>query len=295
MAIPNDDLRSLDDPRLAFGEWLFKKGGQVFGPVGSKGLAEMLYRGEIEATTSVISADRRDESHWTPVAQVPLFVLHAKKAEALRKVEGEFRLEAKRGRRRLALFLVAAAALTALGVLAIRKQGGRTGSRWLEDFGEGIRVASPARVGLPRRVPGDEIAVTLDSTEPSKAKGPVRSSPNSGASMTQGKDTSRSSVHDDLVEARFDAKAIETGVSRQQRMLVPCFKAEVARSPDYRGRVPLEFAIGNDGRVSALWIDEPRFKEGTLKDCVWSAMATWRFDPFPGERPTVKLAFEVGG
>jgi hypothetical protein len=61
-----------------------------------------------------------------------------------------------------------------------------------------------------------------------------------------------------------------------------------------RGRRAIEFAIGNDGKIAALWIDEPRFKQGLLRDCLQAALAGWRFDPFPGQRPTVSLAFRIG-
>jgi hypothetical protein len=58
--------------------------------------------------------------------------------------------------------------------------------------------------------------------------------------------------------------------------------------------VPIEFAIGNDGRVVQLWIDEPRFRKGPLEQCLTAALAAWRFDTFPGQRPTVSLAFRIG-
>ena len=83
-------------------------------------------------------------------------------------------------------------------------------------------------------------------------------------------------------------------MAREQRTLAPCFKAEAQRSPDFFGDVPIEFAIANDGRVVQLWIDEPRFRAGELKDCLAKALAGWRFEPFPGQRPTVSLAFRIG-
>jgi hypothetical protein len=97
-----------------------------------------------------------------------------------------------------------------------------------------------------------------------------------------------------MTEARFDAAAIQAGVARQQRSLVPCFRDQAARDPEYRGQVPLEFTIGNDGRVAALYVDDPRFREGPLRACLERALAGWRFEPFPGQRPTVQLAFGVG-
>ena len=58
--------------------------------------------------------------------------------------------------------------------------------------------------------------------------------------------------------------------------------------------MPIEFVIGNDGKVVQLWIDEPQFKAGPLHDCLVKALGGWRFDPFPGQRPTVSLAFGMG-
>ncbi len=94
--------------------------------------------------------------------------------------------------------------------------------------------------------------------------------------------------------AQFDGRKIQAVVGREQRTLVPCFRDEATRSPDFRGDVPIEFAVGNDGRVAKLWIDEPRFREGALRECLVRALAAWRFDPFPGQRPTVSLAFGIG-
>jgi hypothetical protein len=98
----------------------------------------------------------------------------------------------------------------------------------------------------------------------------------------------------ELVAASFDPRRIQAVVGREQRSLAPCFRAEADRSPDFRGDVPIEFVIGNDGRVAQLWIDEPRFKEGPLRECLQKALGAWRFDTFPGQRPTVSLAFGIG-
>ena len=36
------------------------------------------------------------------------------------------------------------------------------------------------------------------------------------------------------------------------------------------------------------------FKDGPLRECLLKALGAWRFDPFPGQRPTVSLAFGIG-
>lgn len=279
-----------DDPRLEGGEWLFRRGGQVFGPVDSRGIAAMLYRGEVDGATEVSAGD----GTWRPLSDISIFVLHAKKAEAGLRVEREVTgarlLRARRNRRRAVVIVVAAVLLVAgAGGTAFFLAGrARETSPLLEDFGAGIRIASAARVGLSQRSGDDEVEVPFDA--PERAAPQRRSRPQQRGAPPQGGAVDGG----DLVAAQFDGAKIQAVVGREQRTLVPCFRAEASRSPDFQGDVPFEFAIGNDGRVAALWIDEARFREGALKECLWSALRAWRFDAFPGQRPTVSLAFRIG-
>lgn len=297
-----------DDPALEGGEWLFRRAGEVFGPVDSRTLAAMLYRGELEPTTPVSSGD----GHWTPVGELPPFVVHAKKAQAALRVEREVtgaRLLRQRRGRRKALAVAAAALLLVAGAiggafLMARRSAGT--NPLLEDFGAGIRIASVARVGVSSRAaPDDEIEVPLDGGPGEGtpgagpggggARGALRRDPGlAGRGGPAGRAASGDVSGGELVAAQFDERKIQSVVAREQRTLVPCFRAEAARSPEFRGDVPIEFAIGNDGRVAALWVDDPRFKQGALRDCLLQALHGWRFDPFPGQRPTVSLAFRIG-
>jgi hypothetical protein len=281
------------DPNLEGGEWLFRRAGQVFGPVDSRGMAAMLYRGEIDGTTPLSPGD----GTWRPLAEVSIFLVHAKKAEAGLRVEREVTgarlLRARTQRRKVALAVAGVLLLVAAsvgGVLWLTREQGKT-SALLEDFGAGIRIASAARVGVSRReAPDDLVEVTLAGPEAERtaqrrlAKRTAPVAPASSGAVDGG----------DLVLAQFDEKKIQAVVGREQRTLAPCFRAEAARSPEFEGDVPIEFAIGNDGKVAQLWIDEPRFKQGALRDCLQAALAGWRFDPFPGQRPTVSLAFRIG-
>jgi hypothetical protein len=90
-------------------------------------------------------------------------------------------------------------------------------------------------------------------------------------------------------------RRIQEVVARRQGSLAPCLREEARRSPEWAGEIPIEFAVGNDGRVAALWIDEPRFKSGELRECLLRRLAEWEFDRFPGQRPVVSLAFRIGG
>ncbi|WP_242346560.1 AgmX/PglI C-terminal domain-containing protein [Anaeromyxobacter terrae] len=303
MAPGTDETLLLDDSRLEGGEWLFRKGGQVFGPVDSRGLAAMLYRGELDPSTPVSPGD----GSWRPVGDVPLFILHAKRAAAAQRVEREVtgarQLAARRGRRRALGWAVAIALLVGgaavVGFLLARRPPET--SALLEDFGAGISIASAARVGVGHRAPEAEEMVEVPMDAPPAASGtgrarPPAPSPEKGGGLAAASRRASGGAVDggELVAAQFDERKIQTVVSREQRTLVPCFRDEATRSPDFHGDVPIEFAIGNDGRVAALWIDEPRFRAGALKDCLVKALGGWRFETFPGQRPTVSLAFRIG-
>ncbi len=289
MAPGTDEIPLEKDPRLEGGEWLFRRGGQVFGPVDSRGIAAMLYRGEIDATTPLSTGD----GSWRPLSEISLFLVHAKKAAAAQRVEREVTgarlLRERRNRRRLVAAVLAVVVLVggAVTVVVVLSRGSAGTSPLLEDFGAGIRIASAARVGVSRRPAEDLVEVPRDAPEhDASRRRPARAaSPAAAHGSLEG---------GELVAAQFDPRKIQAVVGREQRTLAPCFRDEASRSPDFRGDVPIEFAIGNDGRVVQLWIDEPRFRKGSLQHCLEAALAAWRFDPFPGQRPTVSLAFRIG-
>ncbi|HSM91352.1 MAG TPA: AgmX/PglI C-terminal domain-containing protein [Anaeromyxobacteraceae bacterium] len=281
----------IDDPALESGEWLFKKTGKVFGPIPSARLAQMLYKGELDAETPVSQGD----GTWQTVADVPIFMVHARKAQAALRVEREVtgaRLLRQRKHRR---------GLVALLVVLVGAMGGGGYAAWyfaaksaqrnplLEDFGSGIRISVAATVGAGHRA-DDEIAVDIEQVDDGRGAGRRGGAGVAGATGG-GRGTADGG---DLVAAQYDPARIQAVVAREQRTLAECFKEEARRSPDFSGDIPLEFAVGNDGRVAQLWIDVPRFKSGPLKDCLVRKLAAWRFDAFPGQRPTVALSFGIG-
>ncbi|HYG66662.1 MAG TPA: AgmX/PglI C-terminal domain-containing protein [Anaeromyxobacteraceae bacterium] len=288
----SQDPIHVDDPALEGGEWLFKRDGQVFGPVDSRAIAAMLYRGELDAATPISTGD----GAFTPVGSVPAFVLHAKKAEAALRVEREVtgaRLLARRKRRfRSASATIAALALLGGALFGAYRLASRPqpGHALLEDFGSGIRLASAARIGAGRAEREEEFAVTFDPAAPPRPARPAPPPARAPAAAPAG-----DVAGGELVAARWDEGKIQSVVAREQRTLAPCFREEARRSPDFRGDIPIEFAIGNDGRVAELWIDEPRFRQGPLRECLFRTLRAWRFEPFPGQRPTVSLAFRIDG
>jgi hypothetical protein len=287
-------MMNIDDPALEGGEWLFKSGGKVFGPVPSRRLAQMLYKGEVSGDTPVSTGD----GTWQVVADLPIFMVHARKAEAALRVEREVTgarmLRQRRHRRGAMIVGVILAAAMAAGGYAAWVVANRAPERnaLLEDFGSGIRISVAATIGTGRRDAQEEIAVEIERLDPGRSA--ARKGSGGTAGGAAGGPSRGVADGGDLVAAQYDPARIQAVVAREQRTLAECFRAEASRSPDFAGNIPIEFAVGNDGRVAQVWIDEPRFKSGPLKDCLANKFKGWRFDPFPGQRPTVALTFGIG-
>ncbi len=281
---------TIDDPTLEGGDWLFQREGRVYGPVEGLRLAQLLYRGELHAASLVSSGD----GTWHPAAQVPQLLLHVKKAEAALRVEQEVTgaraLRARRAWTRTAGLLLGAVALVG-GAGGLALWLGQRGDRspLLDDFGAGISIAAPARIAVAGRGgPGEvEVALTPDAPAPRRSDGSRLTRPAAGPSAG-------SAEGGELVATQFDAGRIQEVVGRQQRSLAPCLRAEAERVPGFAGEVPLEFTIGNEGKVVRVAITDPRMRQGALRDCFERVLSGWSFDRFPGQRPSVALVFRVG-
>lgn len=281
----------IDDPALDGGDWLFQRDGKVYGPVEGRRLAGLLYTGELTAASLISSGD----GSWHPVSQDAIFIVHLRKAEASLRVEQEVTgaraLRAREQRTRTAgLVLGALALLAGAAGLAIALGRGGDHSPLLDDFGAGITISVPARVGVAGRLDdgGIEVAVTPDAPAARRNGTPRPASLASPATAAAAADGG------ELIATQFDASRIQEVVGRQQRTLAPCLRAEAERNPDFAGEVPLEFTIGNEGRVVRVVIPDPRLRQGPLRDCFEQVLAGWSFDHFPGQRPSVALAFKVG-
>jgi hypothetical protein len=292
-----DGLIEIDDPALDGGDWLFKKDGQVYGPVEGRRLAELVYRGDVTGATPVSCGD----GDWRPLDQVGAFLVHVRKAEAAQRVEQEVTgarlLKARQARTRsLALGLGAALLVAGAAGLAVLLSGGARGrSPLLDDFGAGISIAVPARVAVARPVASDEVEVAFGSTGAARPVRPATSArPGPAPGEASGARSPGSVEGGDLVETQFDAGRIQAVVATQQRTLARCLNEHAARAPDFSGEVPLEFTVGNEGKVVRVAVTDPRLRQGPLRDCFERILSAWSFDRFPGQRPTVSLVFRVG-
>lgn len=83
-------------------------------------------------------------------------------------------------------------------------------------------------------------------------------------------------------------------VTSNKKTLFQCLLAEAQRDPGLSAKIPIEFTIGNNGKVANVWVDHPAFKSGSLPECLLKELQKWPFKPYDGEQANVSLSFSVG-
>ncbi len=287
------DSRNVDHAEHPLGgEWLYRKGELVLGPVQGAQLLDRLYAGDINGQTEVALVGEDFER----VTQVEALRIHLAKAEAKWRVDALERRVRDRARRQrnVRLTMLAGVALVVAGAAgAVARYMAVHGTFDTRTEEAAIAVEPPViRLARARRQQDEMLDYPLDKggRRPTGATGtrPAGLGTRSGQGAPEGES-------DDVsIEAKFDRGAIQTVIAQRQRALYPCFAEEAKRSPGLAERIPIEFVIGNDGQVKKLWVDHPRFAEGALQECIFKELQRWPFRPYEGQQATVGLSFTIG-
>ena len=273
------------------GEWLYRKGELVLGPVHGAQLLDKLYAGEINGQTEVAPIGEDFER----ITHVEALRVHLAKAEAKWRVDALERRVHDRARRQrnVRLSILAGVALVvagAAGAVARYMAVHGTFDKRVEEAA--IAVEPPViRLAKARKQQDEMLDYPMDRGGRRPAGTPTRSTPPGGRSGSSGPENDPDDVS---IEAKFDRGSIQTVIAQRQRALYPCFAEEARRSPGLAERIPIEFTIGNDGQVKKLWVDNPRFAEGDLRDCLLKELQRWPFRPYEGQQATVGLSFTIG-
>ncbi|MDC0707814.1 AgmX/PglI C-terminal domain-containing protein [Stigmatella sp. ncwal1] len=286
-------------------QWLFRQGDLVLGPLSGQQLVEKLYTGELTGDTLVAPPGVRD---FQRLDSMEGFRVHVARAAAKMRVDAEMRLVNERKRRKRTLIGstlgVVTLVLVGLAVWAGRRFAVH-GPGGGEDEYADISVEMPT-ITLAQAPSEDEDLLAYPtqgapSRPPDKAPGtgpskPVAAaSPASAAVPKKPRSGSVSTEPDGLdMGVSFDQGAINKVVATNQRTLFRCFKEEAERRPGFAAKVPIEFVIGNDGRVNKLWVDHPQLKDGALHKCLLGELQRWPFKPYKGSLASVGLSFTVG-
>jgi hypothetical protein len=272
-------------------QWLFRQGELVLGPIATSALVEKLYAGEVDARTEVA---RPESGNFRRLADVESFKVHLAKAEAKQRVDAQERTISKqRKRTRNIKFGIVT------GVVLMVAVGAAWTARYLSvhglfkdnvDIYAGISVSAPD-IRKAKKHQGDDELVDYPFGGDARAKA-------KGAAVAhRGGKTKMSDEADDpdgMQTANYDQEGIKSVISAKQKTLFPCIAAEAQRQPGLNASVPIEFVVGNDGKVMKVWVDNPKFKDGPLSECLLRELQKWPFKPYNGSSATVGLSFKIG-
>jgi hypothetical protein len=279
-------------------QWLFRQAELVLGPVSREQLVEKLYAGEITALTPV---SRLGENDFRPLSTLDGFGLHIAKAQAKLRVEAKDRSDQQASRRKRTVVLsvvgavavvIAVSAAAGARYLAVHNPWANTDALAFADI-----TMDPPTITLAKASTGDEELLDYPfepgkpSRRPERPSHPGRTGDKAHPTSAAAKPTKDS---EGLEIGEADQAAIHEVVAAHQRSLYPCLMAEAQRKPGLSARIPIEFVVGNDGKVSKLWVDNPDFKNGPLADCMLKTLQKWPFKPGGGAGASVGLSFTIG-
>ena len=282
------------------GDWLFKQGDLLLGPVPARALIDKLYRGEIDATTPIA---RDGQETFTPIGQLEQFKLHVTKAAVKVQVDRDT-VSMKVAEHRRSVFKLGG--FSVLGVLVLA--GGAYGAYWLaihkpwrtQDMDDliAINVEAPT-ISLATRKP-DEVAVALPDPTSTAHRPKVAAKhggrPGHRAPTPTAGPPAQADADGLASHQQFDSTAIAQIAQQKASSIYPCIMKEAkAHPPDQPVSLPLEFTVSNQGKVGKLWVDNHDYGAGTpLYACILKTLNGWKFPKYEGEQANVKLKFNWG-
>lgn len=269
--------------------WLFRQGELVLGPVAPEQIIEKIYSHELADKSEV---QLMGSGQFKTLAEVDIFKVHLAKAAAKKRVEAHAADHEQKVRKKtgatiaigVVMVLLTGGALVAVGrYIAVHSPG-----RSVEELAWGdIEVEAPT-IAKARNNDDDLVAYNSPGQPNKPRPGGTRKTGSPGSGQTAAGDDP-----DGMQMAAFDKSDIDTVVKKHQNSLFPCLK-QVAK-PGQVTKVPLEFVIGQGGKVTKVWVDNPDLKESGLQDCLLAQLQKWPFKPVEGESPTVSLSFNIKG
>ncbi|TSC21669.1 AgmX/PglI C-terminal domain-containing protein [Corallococcus sp. Z5C101001] len=284
-------------------QWLFRQGDLVLGPITASQVVEKLYTGELTPDSPVAPAGEREFRNLRDTAA---FQVHIARYEAQGRVAQTMRVEQARNQRRVkVLGGVAAGVAIVLGIAGwyLARNAAVYGLFGAGEEGDGITM-DPPTIRLAQARVDDEDLVAYPTNDPRRPDRPAGQAgvpgktPGTAVASAASRPPRTGNVTTDPdgleMAQQFDQGAINRVVAGNQSKLFRCFKEEAERTPGLAAKIPMEFVIGNDGRVAKLWVDNPQFKQGPLFECLFAELKKWPFKAYDGERATVGLSFNIG-
>jgi hypothetical protein len=278
------------------GDWLFRHGELVLGPVPAHQIVEKLYRGELNGSSEI---SLLGDGHFMRLSEVEFFKLHLAKAEAKLRVDAVAQAERVKSKRKrnfglgivaLLAVLFASGAAAVARYLAIHNPWKNVDELAFAD----ISVEPPTIALAQARANEDLVDYPTRGLKSQRRAGDRADRTRFASAKVDRGSKSEDEEPDGLKTGQFDRDSINAVVAVRQKTLYSCVADEVRKRPGLTAKIPIEFVIGNDGKVNKLWVDHPMFKEGSLQECLFRELQKWSFKSYPGEQATVGFSFKIG-
>lgn len=277
-----DKARTLDT------NWLYQQQGQVFGPVKSKELLQMLYEGEIDAETPIAVED----GEFQPLRRIGVFRAHLPKVEKhreeVREAEAQHRRVAKDRLVKRAtligatvLVVVTAAVAVPWYVISTREAQAEADKveredalrKELDDLLASVTIEPP-------------LLALVDEPAPTGKK--KRRKRRGGGAV-----------------ARFSGGAVKTGELTRQEIMAGvarafsgfkrCIVQQMQRDPEsVSDQIVLRFSVNNAGRAQNVSLKDRFLRRSDLNTCMSGQLQKVRWRAYKGEVRNVDYPITVG-
>ncbi|MFC1611469.1 hypothetical protein ACFL6C_10955 [Myxococcota bacterium] len=275
------------DIAKAEGEWLFRIGGEIHGPVPQKVVVQKLLRGEIAPNTPVA----KEGGDFYPIAQVKIFVPHVQQAK---------KLAAKRAAAKVRKVL--------LGVVALVIAGGGVAGYFVYQ----AHLAAKAKAEQERKAKlaalenqrkkfesdADLALVALVTVNEADIKMGGRRPRRSYDRRDKRKDKDKDKDKDKAPLEGLDASSCQrprgtilSPLLKHAAQLTVCVNEMRKSQPGVSmpDRLNIEFVVRPDGKVSNFAVLDRHYRTGLLKNCMTKVFIRVRYPAAEGSNCPVEL------
>lgn len=278
------------------GEWLYRVGEEVRGPVPFESVVSKLLSGELTPKTMVA----REGGEWHPIAQVAAFEPHV--AIYQENVTKKSAAIAKRIALALGILVLIAAGIAAYFLLGENEHKAvlaEVAQRRSEEELDRQRHAfeSMPKMGLVALVSlGTEQDVKIKKkTTTGGGKKTGKSGGKSGLSGS-GEGGSSSEEDDMVMSCKLSQSAIFGTLNKHLAKINVCVEDEKTRDAvNLPNQLELEFVVKPTGTVSDFHVNDRHYRTGPMNNCMIKAFNTIKFPESDGTNCPVTIPIKIGG
>ncbi len=276
------------------GEWLYRVGQEVRGPVAFESVVSKLLAGELTPKTQVA----REGGEWHPIAQVAAFEPHVL----------IYQKQASKKARKVAQTIA-----LVLGIIVVIAAGIAGYWLWLENehkkvLAEVARLRSETDLERQRRIleSGSKMGlvalVSLGNESDIKIKGTKKPGTTSSGTKHKGTTTTNTtgssspSEEEMVLSCKLSQNDIFGTLKKQLAKINVCVEDEKGRdAANLPSQLELEFVVKPTGKVVDFRINDRHYRTGPMNNCMIKAFNTITFPETDGTNCPVTIPIKIGG